>query len=423
MKVFMIGWEFPPYISGGLGTACYGLTKAMSRSGTEITFVLPGAGETGSGNYMKILSAEGFIKAEELNSFKNVHFRTVSSPLKPYVPSELCGGGVLGKNNSGIGARNWLSNPSKNLQNYGRDIYEQVYRYAEKTAQIASVEDFDIIHAHDWMTFPAAMAAAELSQKPIVVQVHSTEFDRSGEKVNQIVYDIERQGLHNAGRVIAVSNYTKNIVVNRYGIRPDKVDVVYNGVEGGGCAHWQKPAEKRDKVVLFLGRITFQKGPDYFIAAAKKVLEKISNVKFIMAGDGDMMHRMIEYAAYLGIGHKMLFTRFLRGHDVEKVYQMADLYVMPSVSEPFGIAALEALKNNVPVLVSRQSGVAEALRNALKVDFWDINQIANKIVAVLKHPPLGQMLRENGQAEAGNFRWEDSAAKVNEIYKRILNNN
>ncbi|MFZ0035480.1 MAG: glycosyltransferase family 4 protein [Sedimentisphaerales bacterium] len=418
MKVFMIGWEFPPFISGGLGTACYGLTKAMNRMGTEITFVLPRAGEPGCTDYMKILSAEGFIKAEELSSFKNIRFRTVVSPLKPYVPSGLCGfsAGKRENNNS----RAWHCSPSEHLQNYGRDIYEQVHRYAEKAAEIASVEDFDIVHAHDWMTFPAAVAVAKSNQKPLVVHVHSTEFDRSGENMNQVVYDIERRGMHEAEKVIAVSGYTKNIIINRYGVSSDKIEVVYNGVEGNGCAHAQKPADKFDRIVLFLGRITFQKGPDYFIAAAKKVLEKISNVKFVLAGDGDMMHRMIEYAARLGIGHKVLFTRFLRGHDVERMYRMADLYVMPSVSEPFGIAPLEALKNNVPVLVSRQSGIAEVLKNALKVDFWDINQMANKIVAILKYRPLRVMLSENGRAEAGNFRWENSAVRVNEIYKHIL---
>jgi glycogen(starch) synthase len=196
--------------------------------------------------------------------------------------------------------------------------------------------------------------------------------------------------------------------------------VVYNGVENSGCAYSKASFSKSDKIVLFLGRITMQKGPEYFVAAAKKVLEKTDNVKFVMAGDGDMTHRMIEYAAWLGIGHKVFFTRFLNGADVNKAYRMADLYVMPSVSEPFGIAPLEALQHNVPVLISKQSGVSEILMNALKVDFWDINQMANKIVAVLKRPPLSKTLRENGSAETGKFCWEDSAAKVNKIYKEML---
>jgi glycosyltransferase involved in cell wall biosynthesis len=418
MKVFMLGWEFPPFISGGLGTACYGLTKAMSSLGTEIVFVLPKTGNANYSSHLKILSAEGYILAEELNKFKNVRFRAISSPLKPYVPSESFTAYRRKVNNNS--AHTWQCHPSKNLQIYGRDIYEQVHRYAEKVKEIACIEDFDVIHAHDWMTYPAAIAVAQDSGKPLVTHVHSTEFDRSGENVNQTIYDIERHGMHASDRVIAVSNYTKNIVKNSYGLSPDKVDVVYNGVVNNNGGSSQSPSNKSGKTVLFLGRITMQKGPEYFIAAAKKVLEKISNVKFVMAGDGDMTHRMIEYAAWLGIGHKVLFTRFLRGAEVDKAYRLADLYVMPSVSEPFGIAPLEALRHDVPVLVSRQSGISETLKHALKVDFWDINQMANKIAAVLKHPPLSKTLRENGRAEVERFRWEDSAAKVNKIYEQLL---
>ena len=421
MKTLMLGWEFPPFISGGLGTACYGLTKAMSRLGMEITFILPKADKSGYSSHVKMLSAEGYVKSEELNKFKNVRFRAVVSPLRPYISSGTYE--IFGKKRKTNCVNSWHCKSSKFNQNYGRDIYEQIHRYAEKVAEIASVEDFDIIHAHDWMTFPAAIAVAKLSQNPLIVHIHSTEFDRSGENVNQTVYDIERHGMHAANRVIAVSNYTKNIIINRYGVPSDKVEVVYNGVECNGKNYPQEINNKFDKIVLFLGRITMQKGPEYFIAAAKKVLEKISNVKFIMAGDGDMTHRMIEYAAYLGIGHKVFFTRFLRGTDVDRAYQMADLYVMPSVSEPFGIASLEALRHNVPVLISKQSGVAESLRHVLKVDFWDINQMANKILAVLKHQSLKETLSENGHDEAEKFRWEDSAAKINEIYKHILNYN
>jgi glycosyltransferase involved in cell wall biosynthesis len=301
---------------------------------------------------------------------------------------------------------------------------EQVHRYATKVMEIATVEDFDLIHAHDWMTYPAGIAVAKSSGKPFIVHVHSTEFDRSGEHVNQSIYDIERQGMHSADRVITVSNYTRNIIVGRYGVAPEKVEVVHNGVEHDTCSDSGSPhalPEKTGKIVLFLGRITMQKGPEYFLAAAKKVLEKMDDVKFIMAGDGDMTHGMVEYAAYLGIGHKVLFTRFLRGADVDRAYQMADLYVMPSVSEPFGITPLEALKHNVPVLISKQSGIAEVLTHALKVDFWDIDQMANKIAAVLKFPLLRRTLRDDGHSEVYKFRWEDAAAKIMGIYEKILN--
>ncbi|MEN6387056.1 MAG: glycosyltransferase family 4 protein [Phycisphaerales bacterium] len=410
MKVFMLGWEFPPFISGGLGTACYGLTKALSRQGTHITFVLP-SGADADCDFMKVLTAQGYLIS---NEFKNIRFRTIKSALKPYISSANLGGSFLSNAQS---SQSWQAG-SVSQQHYGRDVLEQVNKFEQNAREIAQTEDFDIIHAHDWMTFPAAISSAQLTGKPSVVHVHSTEFDRSGEHVNQAIYDIERFGMHRADRIVAVSNYTKNIITSRYAVSPDKIDVVYNGVEDDGSIRTLE--DKKTKIVLYLGRITFQKGPDYFVDAAKKVLEKMDNVKFIMAGDGDMTRRMIEYAAWLGIGHKIFFTKFLRGQNVHRAYQMADLYVMPSVSEPFGIAALEAMKNNVPILISKQSGVAETLHNALKVNFWDVNEMANKMIAVLKYPPLRTMLSENGRREAGTFRWEKSAAKINEIYKNVL---
>ena len=307
---------------------------------------------------------------------------------------------------------------------YGGDMYTEVHRYAAVAAQLALNEQFDIIHAHDWMTYPAGIAAAAITGKPLVVQVHSTEFDRSGENVNQMIYDIERKGMHAADKIIAVSHLTRNIIISRYGVPGEKVEVVYNGVERNGQNGNDLPEvgiEKDEKIVLFLGRITMQKGPEYFLAAAKKVLEKIDNVKFVMAGSGDMMRRTIEMAAGLGIGHKVLFTGFLRGEDVEKVYRMADLYVMPSVSEPFGIAPLEALNHDVPVIISKQSGVAEVLTHVLKVDFWDIDEMANKIIAVLKYPPLQMTLREHGNFEVRKLQWKDSAQRCARIYGDLVN--
>jgi glycosyltransferase involved in cell wall biosynthesis len=296
-----------------------------------------------------------------------------------------------------------------------------VHRYAAVAAEIARDEQFDVVHAHDWMTFPAAIAVAAISGKPLIVHVHSTEFDRSGEHVNQMIYDIERKGMERADKVITVSQYTRNIIISRYGISGEKVEVVYNAVEPNNT--WGAPDAvigKDEKIVLFLGRITMQKGPEYFLAAAKKVLEVMDNVKFVMAGSGDMLHRAVQMAAELGIGHKVLFTGFLRGEDVQKIYRMADLYVMPSVSEPFGITPLEALNNDVPVIISKQSGVSEVLTHALKVDFWDIDEMANKIAAVLKYPPLGITLRSHGNFEVRRLRWKDSAAKCARIYEEML---
>ena len=420
IRTLMLGWEFPPFISGGLGTACLGLTRAMDRLGMPIIFVLPKAKpmRVSSGLIPGLYGegATGFV-------FQNVQFRPVPAVLRPYPSAaQLASGTALGEAMDGSG----LSDDDLEAGgqgNYGPDIYAEVARYTRKVLALGLTEQFDLIHAHDWMTFPAGVALAQQSGKPLVIQVHSTEFDRSGEHVNQYVYDIERHAMHAAARIIAVSNYTRNIIISRYGVPAEKVEVVYNGVEhhnGSWSSSRQTWPAKTDKIVLFLGRITMQKGPEYFLHAARRVLEKIDNVKFIMAGDGDMLYRSIELAAQLGIGNRVLFTRFLRGDDVRKVYQMADLYVMPSVSEPFGIAPLEALQHDVPVLLSKQSGIAEAFRNALKVDFWDVQEMANKMIAVLRHPPLQQMLRTEGHREALKFRWEDSAARMNEIYHETL---
>jgi glycosyltransferase involved in cell wall biosynthesis len=302
-------------------------------------------------------------------------------------------------------------------------MYTEVHRYAAIAAQLAENEQFDIIHTHDWMTFPAGIVVAAATGKPLIVHVHSTEFDRSGEHVNQMIYDIEKEGMHHADKVIAVSHFTRNIIIGRYGISGEKVEVVHNGVERNGNGSWplgETGIEKNERIVLFLGRITMQKGPEYFLAAAKKVLEVMENVKFVMAGSGDLMHKAVEMAAGLGIGHKVLFTGFLRGDDVQKIYQMADLFVMPSVSEPFGLVPLEALQNDVPVIISKQSGVSEVLMHALKVDFWDVNEIANKIIAVLKYPPLEMTLRNYGNFEIRKLRWADSAQKCANIYNEMM---
>ncbi|UCD49804.1 MAG: glycosyltransferase family 4 protein [Phycisphaerales bacterium] len=424
IRTLMLGWEFPPFISGGLGTACFGLTRAMDRLGMPVTFVLPRARpfRLSAGVPVAAGSSENLAPP---SLFQHIRIRPVAAEMRPYVDpsvSSPAGAATLSPDTSTPERRD-ESDELSGRDNYGSNIYQEVERFAEKVIAVAESEEFELIHAHDWMTFPAGVALAAHSGKPLVIQVHSTEFDRSGEHVNQYVYDIERHAMHAAAKIIAVSNYTRNIILGRYGVAPEKVEVVYNGVEPS------QPHEtfvrhtwpmQTDKIVLFLGRITMQKGPEYFLQAARKVLDKMENVKFVMAGDGDMLYRMIELAAELDIGHQVLFTRFLRGDDVDKAYQMADLYVMPSVSEPFGIAPLEALRNNVPVLISKQSGIAETFRNALKVDFWDINEMANKMIAVLRHPPLQELLRAEGHKEAFKFRWEDSAACMNEIYHKTL---
>ncbi len=465
MRVFMLGWEFPPFISGGLGTACYGLTKAMSSIGTDIMFVLPRPVSTPFSTHERHVSPRpGSPLASpttefRLDEFEHVTFRTVDAQMgDPYltpanykpqphtevvrtkvmkatpvdpadvpvshapVPSSAAPAAAASKPTGGsiatpgfIGAK-----PQQAASPYGGDLFSEIQRYALLASEIARNETFDVVHAHDWMTFPAGLAVAALKGVPLVVHVHSTEFDRSGLHVDQRIYDIERRGMHGAMKIIAVSYLTKNLVTHHYGIDPGKVEVVYNAIEsanGNGMDLEQYKIHKDEKIVLFLGRITMQKGPEYFLAAAKRVLEVMDNVKFVMAGSGDMIRRTIEMAASMGIGHKVLFTGFLRGGDVEKVFKMADLYVMPSVSEPFGIAPLEAMSHDVPVIISKQSGVSEVLTHALKVDFWDINEMANKIIAVLRHPPLATTLRQHGSFEVSRLSWTDAAKACVSVYE------
>lgn len=444
MKIFMLGWEFPPYISGGLGTACHGLTQAMNDLGLNISFVLPKPIDVPATSHVKMLSPSQIRTPDQSQAneqcttdFKNVKFHSIASTLQPYASPEYYQQKIeelirkkteqtgLSDVERNLALEQWenLAHQSIGAGQYGGDMYTEVHRYAAAVARLSVQEDFDVIHAHDWMTFPAGIAAAAVTGKPLVVHVHSTEFDRSGEHVNQMIYDIERRGMHAAKKIIAVSYLTRNIIISRYGVLGDKVEVVYNGVEQNGdhrTAFNKIGIRSDEKIVLFLGRITMQKGPEYFLMAARKVLEEIENVKFVMAGTGDMMHRIIEMAAQMGIGHKVLFTGFLRGKDVQRVYEMADLYVMPSVSEPFGIAPLEALNYDVPVLISKQSGVAEVLTHVLKVDFWDVTEMANKIIAVLKYPPLQLTLREHGNFEVRRLRWSGAAQKCMKIYSEMF---
>ncbi len=397
MKVLMFGWEFPPLNSGGLGVACYGLTKSLSANGAQITFVVP-----------KALEADyGFLKLIAANLGK-VKLRGIKSIIHGYVTSEEYSQKLLK-----------LKGNEAHHKIYGENLMEEVERYSRKAAEIAAEEPHDIIHAHDWLTFRAGMAAKRVSGKPLVVHVHSTEFDRTGGNgVNQHVYDIEREGMHAADAIVAVSNYTKGKIVRHYGVSPGKVHVVHNAID-----HESLPSQhpkKHGKAVLYLGRITLQKGPDYFIDAAKKVLEKEPDTRFIIAGSGDMECAVIEKAAALGISDKVLFTGFLREEELEKAYATASLYVMPSVSEPFGLTSLEAASSRTPVLLSKQSGVSEVFANCLKVDFWDTDQMANKIIAVLRHKELKEALAENAYNEVSAMSWDTPAKRCMQIYSCLL---
>lgn len=394
VKVLMFGWEFPPISSGGLGTACYGITKSLAEKGVEVIFVMPQRpGDEVNDQDIRIVGVDTKVK-----------IRKVDSMLAAYMTSESYKKALKG-----------------NISNiYGPTLFQEVKRFAEQAKKIAKEEDFDIIHAHDWMTFEAGLNAKQVSKKPLIVHVHATELDRTGgNAVHQYVYDLEKRGMQLADKVVTVSNYTKDMVTKRYAIPEKKIEVVHNAVEIQNSIAAAK-LTKRDKIVLFLGRMTLQKGPDYFIKAAKRVLELDPDIKFVMAGHGDMEPKIIEEAAALGIGDRVLFAGFLQGADIDRAYQLASLYVLPSVSEPFGITPLESLKNGTPVMISRNAGVSEVLRNCLKVDFWDVDDMANKIFATLHYPALHEELRNNGVEEVKRLGWGNSASKLLNIYQRLI---
>jgi glycosyltransferase involved in cell wall biosynthesis len=454
-RVLMLGWEFPPYISGGLGTACFGLTRAMARLGSQILFVLPRPVDRRFTSHVHLVCPDRHPSPEpdaptppdapldaqgRPVTIPGVEFQHIpaafASPypdLDPWLLS-LCapapGAPALPPTQADAPAPaiNTDSDPLESpaplplAPDYGGDMIASAHRYALFCARTLRDKSFDCIHAHDWMTWPAGLALARLTGKPLVVHVHSTEFDRAGENIHPPIFEIERRGMHAAMRVVCVSHLTAALVMHRYGVDPGKIAVVYNGID-----MFETPSpptlariHRGDKLVLFLGRITYQKGPEYFLGAARRVLEKMTHVKFVMAGSGDMVESVIRLARDMGIADKVVFTGFLRGRDVEKVFRMADVYVMPSVSEPFGIAPLEAIRHDVPVIISRHSGVAEVLHHALKVEPHDVDDIADKILAVLRHPPLAATLREQADLEARGLTWEGAAQRCLEVYRQAI---
>src|SRR3989338_3304450 len=401
IKVLMFGWEFPPHNSGGLGMACYGLTKSLSRSEVSVTFVLPKKLGGLEHDFMKIVFA----------NIRNIKFRSVTSLIHPYITSELYDEYLL-------------KTPENEI--YGLNLFDEVRRYGLQARVIAAEEEHDVIHAHDWLSFRAGMEAKRISGKPLIVHVHATEFDRTAGHPNQYIYEEERRGRHAADCIIAVSQHTKNVIVEHYGIAPEAIMVVHNGIDHKDYRH-ELPAALSNiraqgkKIVLFVGRITIQKGPDYFIKVAKRVLEYDPNVLFIISGSGDMEHQIIRLASDMGLGDKIVFAGFVRGDELLKLYRAADLYVMPSISEPFGLTALEALANGSPILVSKQSGVSEVLTHALKSDFWDIDDMADKILNVVGSNALRDTLGELGAKDVEHVTWESAAGKCTQIYEDIIN--
>ena len=475
MKVLMLGWEFPPHISGGLGTACHGIVKGLGRiPDTKVIFVVPkvfgdekvrNAKFAGADKYLerhaKILDRQVRIEVEgdampsalPFDDAKNhlIYIETASM-LHPYIQAEQIERILLKRNidpskvffdeNGRMmaivkGKKKEIKLSFSDIQDandddsadkpakfeftgrYTSNLYTETGMYARVAAELSKKYDFDVIHAHDWLTYEAGIAIKQQTGKPLVVHVHATEFDRTGGNyVNDRVFNIERHGMKEADAIVTVSNLTRDTVVKKYDIDPDKVQTVYNAVDFKPIRRITN--KKGPKLITFLGRITRQKGPEYFLRAAYKVLQTLTDVRFVMAGNGDMYHAMIRETARLGIADKFHFTDFLDRDAVRKLFAITDVFVMPSVSEPFGIVPLEAVRSGIPVIISRQSGVSEILGNAIKVDYWDDKAMANAIYSLIKYPILAKHLSQNGRAEVAQIKWDYTAIGIRSIYEELL---
>jgi glycogen(starch) synthase len=468
MKVLMFGWEFPPHISGGLGTACFGLTQAMGKLGIDVLFVVPKLHGEESHEHLQLINAsqipilqKEYVETEAttyeeksvstFNKHKakaladtdvsNVSVVEVPSTLTPYRSAHFKSTTSIERWNYQIDESDKFaeaivnSNKRTHLKirdkkekrpyefsgTYGPDLFEETARYAAVASEIAKQHSFDAVHAHDWMTFDAGIAAKEISGKPLFVHVHATEFDRSGTHVDPHIFNIEQRGMQYADMIFTVSMRTKRMVVEHYNVPPEKVHVVHNGILPKSSAERPVLPKLGANVVTFLGRVTYQKGPLYFVEAARLVLMKFPDTHFIIAGSGDLLPQIIERIAELRLSERFHFTGFLKGPHVEKVWSMTDVYVMPSVSEPFGIAPLEAIQGGVPVVVSKQSGVAEVMPHAIKVDFWDISALANSIGSILKYKSLSNTLKKYSKEEIAIISWENVAKKINKYYHELSN--
>jgi len=383
-KVTMFGWEFPPYKIGGLATHCFGITKALSEKGVEVNFLLP-YGEPDAYKFLNIIPTN----------------KTIPRGKKPkkdpyYTPKK------------------------KNIPITFEDFFKSVEEFSKKAPKEAAKIDCDLIHCQDWMTVLAGLKAKELLKKPMVITMHSTEFDRTGQLCpGRFVSQIESKGMKAADRIITVSEFTKQDIIKKFKIPAEKIRVVHNAFNPEDIAI-KKPKKfgLDEKVVLFLGRLTVQKGTEFFLEAAKKIISVRDDVRFIVVGFGDLYEHLIEKAIDLEIYGKVLFTGFKS--DVDNYYRMADVYVMPSVSEPFGITALEAVACGIPTIVTNQSGAAEVLPHALKYDFWDVDELANKILCVLDYAPMRKEMLDNSAKEIPNINWINAADKTIKIYNELI---
>ncbi|MDE6360082.1 MAG: glycosyltransferase family 4 protein [Muribaculaceae bacterium] len=420
MKALMFGWEFPPHILGGLGTASYGLTKGMWECGDmDITFVIPKPFGDEERHFANIIGA-----SQTPIAWRDVSREYVESRIGKVMDPDL----YFRLRDHIYADFNYMrTNDLGCIEFSGRypdNLLEEINNYSIVAGVIARTIPCDVIHSHDWLTYPAGIHAKQVTGKPLVIHVHATDYDRSRGNVNPTVFAIERDGMNQADHIITVSNLTRQTVIDKYGIDPAKVTTVHNAVTPLSEEYLNVQVEKpKDKIVTFLGRITMQKGPEYFVETAAKVLKNNHNVRFVMAGSGDMMDKMINLAAERGIADRFHFPGFQKGKQVYEMLKASDVYVMPSVSEPFGISPLEAMQMGVPSIISKQSGCAEILNNVIKTDYWDVDAMADAIYSIVTYPAMHRQLSEDGLAEVNQITWDKAGRKVIDIYNKVLNKN
>ncbi|MDR2839788.1 MAG: glycosyltransferase [Paludibacter sp.] len=416
MKALMLGWEFPPHILGGLGTASYGLTRGMAQQeDMQITFIIPKMHGDEDQSFLKIIGAGNVPIVWKENSWDYVNSR-LGSVMSPDTYFWLRDGIKYDFRRIGTNDLGCVGFSGR----YPDNLLEEISNYEAVVSVLAHQLEFDIIHSHDWLTYPAGVFAKQISGKPLVIHVHATDFDRSRGNVNPVVYDIEKRGMDTADHIITVSNLTRQTVIEKYHQPPYKVTTVHNAVEP--LAHPEEFAKKprQDKVVTFLGRITMQKGPEYFVEAAHSVLQRTKNVRFVMAGNGDMYNAIVKLAAQRRIADRFHFPGFLRGQQVQQMLAQSDAYIMPSVSEPFGISPLEAMQVGTPSIISKQSGCAEILTHAIQTDYWDIDGMADAIYSIVKYPAMYKSLSELGREEVNRITWYDAGIKVRKVYEKVM---
>ena len=418
----MLGWEFPPVLTGGLGTACYGLAKALSKY-AEIELFIPQADKETTLENVHIRGMNFFginggqtieVPMQPLEEFAKV--RKIPAPsLNPYpVGIGFEKEAVALKSPEAIRALYSGSEP------YGPNIMQKVATYAEVAVRMALETEFDVIHAHDWITFPAAVRIKEITGKPLVIHIHSLETDRVGDLAKgdwTRVYEVEKKAMEKADRIIPVSRYTQDCAIKNYGISEEKFYPVHNAIDPEES--FRLPNKSGEKLVLFLGRVTFQKGPEFMVETAWKLLQVYPDVIFFVAGVGDMLEKLKALVLERKIDHKFVFAGFLSQSNVKKVLAQADVYFMPSVSEPFGLSALEAAGFDVPCVISRQSGVAEVLPNALNANFWDTGKFANYIYGLLNYSGIREEMVERTKQDLSRLSWDDAAKDVMEVYRSL----